>query len=161
MPDAPADALFPVSTPEHPDAAVAREEITRYYDERVVKAGEALAKAQAELARLVSERAAWTERGEITPDIVGGTDMAPGAIASASIGRWQQACKPLLAQMEAVGGRVVNRDPAGARRMRAEADRLAERDKALRRWLTAQGYDLGALAEPPSARPRRRAGNDV
>lgn len=140
-----------------PDATVAREEITRYYEDRVADAERRWREAVAELARREAERGAWLERGEITPDMAGGSDMAPGAIASALISRYQAACRPLLDQMRAVGGLVVNRDPNAAQ-MRAEAERLGERDKALRRWLTAQGYDLGALAEPlPDRQWRRRS----
>jgi len=150
------DGLFAAPRPAHPDEAVAHEEIGRYYGDRVDEARKLLAEAQATLARHLAEEEAWTSRQEITPDVIGQTDMAPIMISSASTSRYHQACKPLLAQMEAAGGRVVNRDPVGARRMRAEAERLGERDKALRRWLTAQGYDLGAMAEPPPASRRTR-----
>lgn len=153
------DGLFPEPQPAHPDEVVAREEITSYYADRLAEADEALTAAQDVYRARLAEMDRWAERGEITPDAVGRIDMAPGNIASHAISRYQQACRPLLAQMRAVGGLVVNTDPAAARELRAEAERLGEREKALRRWLTAQGHDLGALAEPQPGRKRggRRA----
>lgn len=149
------DGLFPEPSPSHPDEQVAHEEIGRYYDDRVTEAEQALANAQAALAQRQAEQQAWVSRKEITPDVVGMTDMAPIVISSVSTSRYQQAVKPILDQMDTVGGRVVNRS-ADAGRLRAEAERLGEREKALRRWLTAQGHDLGAMAEPPPAGIGRR-----
>lgn len=149
------DGLFALPEPTHPDEVVAHEEIGRYYADQVTEARQALADAQAKLAKREEWLEAWTDRREITPDVVGSTDMAPVMISAASTGRYQAACQPLLRQMEAVAGRVVNRAP-NAPQMRAEAERLGDREKALRRWLTAKGHDLGALAEPPTEERRSR-----
>jgi hypothetical protein len=147
------EGLFAAPTPVHPDAAVAHEEIARYFEDQVAGAREKLEWAQAEMVRAVAARTAWTERGEIPAAMSGRIDMAATWIASASISRYQQACHLLLGQLQAVGGvgsGVVNRDP-NAGQMRAEAERLGEREKALRRWLTAQGHDLMAATWIASA----------
>ncbi len=151
------NGLFEIPTESHPDQQIAHEEITRYYDERVDEARRALAAARAVLDERLTEQAAWRDRREITPDVVGNTDLAPHSIAGASIDRYHEASRPLIAQMDTVGGRVVNRS-SDAARLRAEAERCGEREKALRRWLTAQGHDLGALAEPPAKGPRAQRG---
>jgi hypothetical protein len=152
------DALFPQPEPEpeHPDTAIAREEITRYYEHQLSEARTALAEAQHRFDTAAQQKAEWTRNGRITPDMLGDLDLAAHEIAAFAIDRWHQACKPLLNQMRAVGGRVVNTDPEAARTLRAEVDRLGAREVALRRWLTAHGYDLGALAEPaPKRKPPR------
>ncbi len=51
--------------PEHPDATLAREEISRYYEDQVAEARAELAEAQALLDRREQQRLAWAERGEI------------------------------------------------------------------------------------------------
>lgn len=128
------DGLFPTTGPEHSDA-VAREEITRYYADRLAEAEAALAAAEDAYRARLAEMDTWTERGEITPDVVGEMNMAPSAIASASSSRYFAASNAAIYR----GGD------------REEALRLGERDQALRRYLTAKGHgpDLGALAVPP------------
>ncbi len=123
----------------HPDGVVARKEITRYYTDRVAEARAALAEAQERLAAREREQAAWTERGQITHKAMAGRlNMTATLIASHSIDRYQKAAQAVI----------------GRRGGRAEAERLGERERALRRWLTAQGHNLGALALPAPT-PRR------
>lgn len=148
--------LFPEPGPADPDEVIAREEIGRYYADRLAEADAALTAAQDVYRTRLAEMERWADRGEITPDVVGRIDMAPGDIASHAWGRYHKACRPLLAQMRpAENGLVINTSP-GAASLRAEAERLGEREKALRRWLTAQGHDLGPLAEPQPGRKDRR-----
>lgn len=153
------DALFDPPRPAHPDQQVAYEEIGRYYDDRVTEARAAFAEAQRLLNRCLAEQDAWVSGRKITPEMIGSVDMAPSTISAASMDRYHAACKPVLAQMSARGGIVVNNDP-NIDEIREEAVRLGKREKDLRRWLTAQGYYLGLLAEPPAEqrprRPRRR-----
>lgn len=125
------------------DEQIAREEITRYYEDRLAEADEALTAAQDTYRSRLAEHDAWQRDGHITPDRVGRMDMAPGAIVSASLSRYEKAADAAIFR----GGD------------RAEAQRLGQREKALRRWLTAQGHgpSLGALAEPaPDQRKGRR-----
>jgi hypothetical protein len=92
------DGLFAAPEPPHPDEQIAREEIARFYQDRLAEAEAALAAAEDAYRARLAEMDAWDQRGEITPDQIGVMDMAPGAIASASIDRYQQATRPLLAQ---------------------------------------------------------------
>lgn len=153
------DALFDPPRPAHPDQQVAYEEIGRYYDDRVTAARTAFAEAQRLLDRCLAEQDTWVSRREITPEMIGSVDMAASSISAASMDRYHEACKPVVAQMSVRGGSVVNNDP-NIGEIREQAVRLGDREKDLRRWLTAQGYHLGVLAEPPPAqrpgRPRRR-----
>ncbi len=142
------DALFPQAAPEHPDAQVAREEITRYYDDEVARAARGLEEAQARLVEATTARTAWAERGEITPENKAGPiDMTALVIVGKSQDRYHQATQKLLGTLDTRGGPVVNICDNTA--LREEAERLGQREKALRRWLTAQGHDLGVMAEPP------------
>ena|SRR5688572_22597686 len=135
-----ADPLFPAPEPAHPDEQVAREEITRYYEDQIAEADEALTAAQDTYRRRLADQDAWRQRGEITADPVADTDMGPLAIVAAAQARYHAAAFKAIYE----GGD------------KAEAERLGEREKALRRWLTANGHDLGPLAEP--ARQQRRKG---
>lgn len=133
---------------DHPDAAIAREEITRYYADRVAKAQAALDKAQAELDECRRQQAVWTGRGEITAE--GANDalaltMEVALLVSHSTSRFQKAA----------WAAISNR---GNAELRAEADEAQKREEALRRWLTAQGFDLGAMALPEPASARVRGG---
>lgn len=136
------DALFPTPGAVDPDEAIAREEITRYYEDRVTEARAALDKAQQKFDARVRERIEWHAAGRITHDGMDGKTVGEASmISSHATSRYMKAAQAAIYR----GGD------------RAEAERLGEREKALRRWLTAQGHDLGALAEPaPEASKRKR-----
>lgn len=139
---------------EHPDARVAREEIFAYYAERVAAAKADLEEALAEVGVWQERREVWRTTGAVPGDVVGRTDMEPLAIAGRSMDRYQRAASRAVDLM-GPGKSAV--ELAEAMRV---AEELGERDKALRRWLTAQGHDLGAVALPPPAEPplSRRGG---
>jgi len=61
------DAATP---PAHPDEVVAREEISRHYDDRVTTARNTYEEAAAALAAAERARQAWRDRGEITSSSV-------------------------------------------------------------------------------------------
>lgn len=139
------DGLFEASkVDQHPDAALAREEITRYYEDRVAEARAALAKAQALLDEREAAHTAWTQRGEIEPEgRAGSLRMEAVLIVSHASSRYMQAAQKTIA----------NR---GNAELGAAAEAASEREQELRRWLTAQGYDLGAMALPaPEEKPAR------
>ncbi len=133
--------------PEHSDTVIAREEIARYYADRVAEAQAAVAKAQAELDECQRRQTSWATRAEITAErtdkLALTIEVAP--LVSHSTSRFQKAA----------WASIQNPGHAG---LRAEADEAGQREEALRRWLTAEGYDLGAMAlpEPACARSRGR-----
>jgi len=130
-------------TPEHPDATLAREEISRYYEDQVAEARAELAEAQALLDRREQQRLAWAERGEITAEArAGSLRMEAVLIVSHAVSRYQRAANAAL-------------EKRGDRELHAAAEAAGERERALRRWLTAQGYDLGAMALPAPPRGKR------
>jgi seryl-tRNA(Sec) selenium transferase len=125
------------------DEVLAREEVTRFYTDRVTEARAELAKAQAEVDRCEREQAAWIERGHITNEAMAGTlRMEVVLIVSHSSSRYQKAG---FAAMKKSGDSVL----------RAVAEDADRRQEALRRWLTAEGYDLGAMALPEPKSKRR------
>lgn len=133
--------LFEVD--QHPDAAAAREEITAYYDNRIDEARAAVAKAQAELDRHTAARAAFLDRGEITVEgAAGHLHMGAILIVSYSVGRYQRAASAAI-------------DNRGNATLQAAAEAAGDRERALRRWLTAKGYTLGDMALPPPPTGRR------
>ena len=71
--------------PPDPDERVAREEISRYYAERLAEADEQLTRAQDAYRARLAEQEAWEQRGEITPDVSGGTNLTPGLLIIASM----------------------------------------------------------------------------
>src|SRR6266511_4609355 len=78
--------------PEHPDATLAREEISRYYEDQVAEARAELAEAQALLDRREQQRLAWAERGEITAEArAGSLRMEAVLIVSHAVSRYQRA----------------------------------------------------------------------
>lgn len=140
----PDDGLFAAPTPEHPDAAAARGEISRYYEDRAAEARAALAEAQAELDTREQELTAWTQRGEITAEgVAGSLRMEAVLIVSHSTSRYMQAAHASF-------------DHRGDQTLHAAAEAASDRQEALRRWLTAKGYDLGDLALPAPRKPGRR-----
>lgn len=154
-------ALFDLPEAPHPDQEVARREIGRFYADQVAqaeidlaKAQQAVANAEAALAARQHEQAAWQQHGTITPHMLGDHDQAGDDIVWALWGRVQAATRPLLAQLATDRGQVVNTSP-DADRLCAAADTAQQRMDATRRWLTAKGYDLGALAQPRPPKPRR------
>ena len=89
------DAPFPTSAPaqpSRPDDRVAREEITRFFDDRVAEATAALRKAEAELRDRESARALWHATGR-----AGAATSRLGEaafVASPAMGRYQKAATP-------------------------------------------------------------------
>jgi len=141
------ETLFPAPQPEHPDAHVARQEISRYYSERADDARAALAEAQARLDARERELTAWNERGQISADVpAGAIDLTAVVIESVTTGRYLDAARAAIYQRPG--------DPAALE----EAEQARQRSEALRRWLTAEGYDLGSRALPAPQDTRRRAG---
>lgn len=131
------DGLFAASDPEHPDAPVARELVTGYYEERAEEAREALAKAQALFDARFAELVAWTHHGEITHDTLAGRiDMTPHAIVAHADSAHMAAMRAAIPEL---GGK---RSAATL----AAAEDAKQRAQAVRRWLTAQGFRLGELA---------------
>lgn len=122
------------------DEVIAREEIAAYYSGRLEEARQELERAQAAFDAAVSERDAWEADGEITAHPGAGYDLAVHAIVARANSTYLSAANA-----------AIYRD--GSREAAATA---RARDEALRRWLTAQGHDLGALAIPaPTQRGRR------
>ncbi len=155
------DINVDTTPPAHPDEQVARQEISRFYDNQVAEAHKtcdeaAAALAAAHRARDAAEqdRQAWREHGQITatgghaaerrhPEQIAGTVLA---IVGDAQGRYLAAARAVLAPaldaptttaaMAELA--VLDRRPDTAAR-RAAADAAHERMEALCRWLTAHG----------------------
>lgn len=136
------DTLFPEPTPADPDEAIAREEIDAFYRELIADAQAAVAVAQQALARAVARRDVWSNTGTPPRDPLRDLDMEVLAI----VGRGTEAYR--RAAMSAI-------EKPGDRGLRETAEQARCRDEAVRRWLTARGYGLGALALPAPKTKKR------
>jgi hypothetical protein len=164
---------FDVPEPVSADERIAREEIDRFYADRVKEAEEAYAKAADALAAASRLYEAWCETGTIVPVHPGKhpnrLTLTVREIADDSQNRYTAAMQDLI--------RPVMRAPTTAvaeselRRLRANpetataraaADALGDRAKVLCRWLISQGHDIGpwsvVLDEDVSrtGKPRKR-----
>jgi len=128
------------------DETIAREEIDRYFEDRCAEAEAAVEAAQAELNKRHALRAAWVDRSEIVappgPNPALALKMEISLITSHAGSRY----------LHAANKAIANRGDAD---LLAAAEDASVREKALRRWLTKQGYDLGALALPEPKTKRR------
>ncbi len=144
------DALFDVPADDrHPDAAVARQEIRRYYADQVTAAQAALAEASQRLAAADRALAAWDNRGQITP-ADGRTTPLPGECCP---------CYLILAEAQsrwmAAAHKVI--DNPHDEQLRAAAQAAEDRERALIRWLSDTGHDCSPFTHNDSTRPRRRS----
>ncbi len=157
------DAPEPVSA----DERIAREEIERFYVDRVAARQATLDKAAAELAAAQRLLTAWRDTGEIAPMWPEANPhrqkLTALAIADEAMNRhtaaMQEAVRPVL-HAPTVGAamaeaRRINTSPDIAK-LRKAAEDLGDRAKALCRWLTARGYDLGPWSVTDSKTRKRR-----
>jgi len=141
-----ADVLFDPPPPPHPDAAVAKEEVTRYYTDRLNEAEETLAAATAARANRLLDLNVWLARDEITSEgMAGDLHMAALSIVGHAQSRF----------MAAARASIDSRSDAA---LRAAVDDVQARMEALRRWLTAEGYGLGVDALPAPEESKRGRG---
>lgn len=134
------------------DEQIAREEISAYYAEQFAKARQAFEAAVTRQAEAEQALAAWEQRGEITftsRDACISEKLAAELrrvdlvmITNHSMSRYMLAAKSAI-------------ERPGDAELHAAALAAQERERALRRWLTAQGYDLG-LDAAPAGRGRGR-----
>lgn len=152
------------------DEQIAREEISRYYADKLAAAEKALAAAKADHAAVELARSTWEQSGQITTTYPGPVQpdvhdahlcMQVMAILGDSQGRYiavaRQFLEPALkapaatAQIEL--DRLHRRPEAPA--LKAAADAARERYEALGRWLSTQGYDTGPGQDVSTGRRRR------
>jgi hypothetical protein len=163
---------FDVPEPVSGDERIAREEIERFYAERVSARQAAFDKAAAELAAAQRLMATWHNTGKIAPMWPESNrhreELTALAIADEAVNRhtsaMQDAIRPILhaptcseAMAEA---RRISTSPDAADLLKTAED-LGGRAEALCRWLTAQGYDLGLWSAPgpgikAGSKPRKR-----
>lgn len=162
---------FHVPTPVSDDERIAREEIERFYVDRLRAAEEAYVKAGDALAAASRQHEAWCTTGQIAPVYSAPSqhrdELTIAAIVDDALNRHLSAMQDLIrpatqassntAAWTALRRYATSQEGAAAH---AAATELGHRAKALCRWLMEQGHDLGprsAVLNEIDDKPRSNA----